>query len=116
MLIVEKSNQNYEKYNNAFNELLELIEDIAPHIEENKYLKVCNNLKLLYDLKDKNLIVQNIHYHSRCLQREYLEEEKMIFRIINTWQFDVTIIIFATITIIVLTVSDINYLIRTYSN
>lgn len=114
MLILQKINQNNEKYNNAFNELLNLIEDVAPHIEENKYLEVCNNLKLLYDLKDENMIVQNIHYHSRYLERENLEEEKMIFRIINTWQFDVTFIIFVTISFIVITLSDINYLI--YSN
>ena len=43
-----------KEFTNALNELMELIEDVAPHIHENEYLKGCNNLKILHNLRYKN--------------------------------------------------------------
>ena len=48
----------------ALNELMELIEDVVPHIDENKYLKGCNNLKILNDLRyEKKNLVQDTRRH-----------------------------------------------------
>uniref|UniRef100_A0AB39JCT4 Uncharacterized protein n=1 Tax=Florenciella sp. virus SA2 TaxID=3240092 RepID=A0AB39JCT4_9VIRU len=53
------------QFTNSLNELLELIENISPHIDENEYLKACNNLKILHNYKDnKKYFIQqeNISY------------------------------------------------------
>ena len=47
MLVVKE-----KQMTNALNELLELIENVAPHIDENEYLKGCNNLKILHNYKN----------------------------------------------------------------
>tara|TARA_Y100000389_G_scaffold204546_1_gene257889 strand:- start:3331 stop:3633 length:303 start_codon:yes stop_codon:yes gene_type:complete len=54
-----------KQFINALNELLELIESISPHIDENEYLKACNNLKILHNYKDNKkyfIQQQNISY------------------------------------------------------
>lgn len=35
-------------YTKALNELLELVEEQAPHMSENDYLKGCDNLKIIH--------------------------------------------------------------------
>jgi len=51
-----------KEFTNALNELMELIEDVAPHIHENEYLKGCNNLKILHNLRyEKKTIYQNTY-------------------------------------------------------
>jgi hypothetical protein len=36
------------RYTKALNELLELVEEQAPHMSENEYLKGCDNLKKIH--------------------------------------------------------------------
>ena len=56
MSISSEQREKSEEFINALNELLEFVEDVVPHVKENEYLKACNNLKTLNELRSKPII------------------------------------------------------------
>jgi len=60
MPITEQNQKESIDFMNALNDMLEIIDNIAPLISENNYLQLCNGLKKLNDNKSKETIIQYI--------------------------------------------------------
>jgi len=60
MPITEEKQKESIEFMNALNDMLEIIDNIAPLISENNYLELCNGLKKLNDNKSKETIIQYI--------------------------------------------------------
>ena len=58
--ITEEHKANAIEFTKSLNDLLDFVESVMPHIQENEYLKACNNLKILNDLRDNNGIIQYV--------------------------------------------------------
>lgn len=58
-ITAENQRQSIE-FMNALNDMLEIIDNIAPLISDNNYLQLCNGLKKLNDNKSKETIIQYI--------------------------------------------------------
>ncbi len=60
MPITEEKQKESINFMNALNDMLEIIDNIAPLISENNYLQLCNGLKKLNDNKSKETIIEYI--------------------------------------------------------
>tara|TARA_Y100000389_G_scaffold200460_2_gene240950 strand:+ start:13707 stop:14204 length:498 start_codon:yes stop_codon:yes gene_type:complete len=60
MAISRKEQKKSEEFIHALNEILELIENVLPHIDEGEYLKACNNLKLIHDIGEGKTMIEYI--------------------------------------------------------
>tara|TARA_R110002124_G_scaffold155159_1_gene322298 strand:- start:4 stop:498 length:495 start_codon:yes stop_codon:yes gene_type:complete len=58
--ITTENKNNAISFTNSLNDLLDFVESVIPHIKENEYLKACNNLKVLNDLREHNTIIRYI--------------------------------------------------------
>tara|TARA_Y100000768_G_scaffold388678_1_gene386087 strand:+ start:400 stop:894 length:495 start_codon:yes stop_codon:yes gene_type:complete len=56
MSITLEQREKSEEFINALNELLDFVEEVVPHVKENEYLKACNNLKTLSELRNKPIM------------------------------------------------------------
>lgn len=60
MPITTENQRESIDFMNALNDMLEIIDNIAPLISDNNYLQLCNGLKKLNDNKSKETIIQYI--------------------------------------------------------
>jgi len=60
MPITAENQRESIEFMNALNDMLEIIDNIAPLISDNNYLQLCNGLKKLNDNKSKETIIQYI--------------------------------------------------------
>ena len=60
MPITAENHRESVEFMNALNDMLEIIDNIAPLISDNNYLQLCNGLKKLNDNKSKETIIQYI--------------------------------------------------------
>tara|TARA_B110000285_G_C15120287_1_gene616688 strand:+ start:276 stop:770 length:495 start_codon:yes stop_codon:yes gene_type:complete len=81
MSITLEQREKSEEFINTLNELLNFVEDVVPHVKENEYLKACNNLKVLNELRNKP-IIEYIHHvvevvRSNNIVRQHNNRTKM---------------------------------------
>ena len=60
MPITEENQKVSIEFMNALNDMLEIIDNIAPLIGDNNYLQLCNNLKKLNENNSKETIIEYI--------------------------------------------------------
>tara|TARA_R110000824_G_scaffold1467_2_gene7360 strand:- start:432 stop:950 length:519 start_codon:yes stop_codon:yes gene_type:complete len=60
MPITEENKIESIAFINALNDMLEIIDNIAPLITDNNYLQLCNNLKILNDNNSKETLIQYV--------------------------------------------------------
>jgi hypothetical protein len=60
MPITEENQKESIDFMNALNDMLEIIDNIAPLISDNNYLQLCNGLKKLNDNKSRETIIRYI--------------------------------------------------------
>lgn len=92
MSVSRQEKERSEQFTGALNEILDLIEDIIPHINENDYLKACNNLKLLNDLRNGGTVVQYVRHVIENVQSNevVIEHERRALRKIRPEYIELT--------------------------
>ena len=58
--ITAEHKDNAISFTKSLNDLLDFVESVLPYIKENEYLKACNNLKVLNDMRGHNNIIQYV--------------------------------------------------------
>ena len=75
--ITEEHKANAIEFTKSLNDLLDFVESVMPHIQENEYLKACNNLKILNDLRDNNGIIEYVEVMRQNIRNTNIVQEQL---------------------------------------
>jgi hypothetical protein len=75
--ITAENKNNAISFTNSLNDLLDFVESVLPYIKENEYLKACNNLKVLNDMRGHNNIIQYVEVIRQNIRNTNVFQEQV---------------------------------------
>ena len=74
--ITAENKNNAIEFTKRLTDLLDFVESVIPYIKENEYLKACNNLKVLNDLREHNTIIRYVEVIRENIRNTNIVQEQ----------------------------------------
>ena len=76
-VITAENKNNAIEFTKTLTDLLDFVESVIPYIKENEYLKACNNLKVLNDMRGHNNIIQYVEVIRQNIRNTNVFQEQV---------------------------------------
>jgi hypothetical protein len=76
-VITAENKNNAIEFTKTLTDLLDFVESVIPYIKENEYLKACNNLKVLNDLREHNTIIRYVEVIRENIRNTNVVQEQV---------------------------------------